>query len=79
MDLENFLANIYFGSLDIARFHSFKDLEQDEKTRQIISRYSEVSEKYSPSLIEKMGAVPAELLEELRGIGFFGLNIPEEY
>ena len=79
MDLDNFLANIYFGSLDMELFHSFKDLEEDDKIREIIEKYREITERYPSSYLEEEGAVPTELLEELKKIGFFGLNIPAEY
>ncbi len=79
MNFDNFLANIYFGSLDVERFHSFRDLEEDDKTREIIEKYEEITERYPSSHLEEQGTVPAELLEELKRIGFFGLNIPEKY
>ena len=79
MDLDNFLANIYFGSLDMELFHSFKDMEEDGRTREIIQKYEEITERYPSSYLEEQGTVPTELLEELKQIGFFGLNIPEEY
>jgi alkylation response protein AidB-like acyl-CoA dehydrogenase len=79
MNFESFLGNIYFGSMDMERFHSFKDLEEDEKTREIVSKYLEVTKKYPPSYLEQQGTISAELLAELKKIGFFGLNIPEKY
>jgi acyl-CoA dehydrogenase family protein 9 len=79
VDLDNFLANIYFGSLDMELFHSFKDLEEDDKTREIIEKYEEITERFPSSYLEEQGTVPTEVLEELKRIGFFGLNIPEEY
>ena len=79
MDFDNFLANIYFGSLDMERFHSFQDLEMDEKTREIIEKYQNIIERYPSSYLEEQGTLPTELLEELKRIGFFGLNIPKEY
>ena len=79
MKFESFLGNIYFGSMDMERFHSFQDLEGDEKTREIVSKYLEVTKQYPPSYLEQQGTIPAELLEELKQIGFFGLNIPEKY
>ena len=65
--------------MDMDRFHSFKDIEEDEKTREIVSKYLKITEKYPPSYLEEQGTIPAELLEELKKIGFFGLNIPEKY
>jgi len=79
MDFDNFLAKIYFGSLNMEKFHSFRDLEEDEKTREITEKYQKITERYPISLLEEKGTVPAELLEELKKIGFFGLNIPQEY
>ena len=79
MNFDNFLANIYFGSLDMELFHSFRDLEEDGKTREIIENYQKITEKYPSSYLEEQGTVPAELLEELKRIGFFGLNIEKEY
>ncbi len=79
MNSENFLANIYFGSLDMDRFNSFKDLEVDEKAREIIDKYLEIIKKYPSSYLEDEGTVPPELLEQLKEINFFGLNIPEKY
>ena len=65
MDFNNFLAKIYFGSLDMEKFHSFRDLEEDEKTREITEKYQKIIERYPSSLLEEQGTVPAELLEEL--------------
>jgi acyl-CoA dehydrogenase family protein 9 len=79
MNFESFLGNIYFDYMDMERFHSFKDLEEDEKTREIVSKYLEVTKKYPPSYLEQQGTISAELLAELKKIGFFGLNIPEKY
>lgn len=79
MNFDNFLANIYFGSLDMERFHSFQHLEEDEKTKEITEKYQKITEKYPSSYLEEQGTVPTELLEELKRIGFFGLNIPKEY
>ena len=79
MNSESFLESIYFGSMDMERFHFFKDLEADEKTNEIISKYLEATEKYPALDLEEKGTVPPELFEKLKGSGFFGLNIPEEY
>jgi len=79
MNFESFLGNIYFGSLDVGIFHSFKDLEEDERAREVIAKYLEVTEKYPATDLEEKGLVPPELQEQLKEIGFFGLNIPEEY
>ena len=79
MNTEGFLENIYFGSMDMELFHSFKDLEECEKTSEIVSKYVEATEKYPALDLEEKGTVPPELFEKLKAIGFFGLNIPEAY
>ena len=79
MNFDNFLTNIYFGTLDMERFHSFRDLEEDDKSREIIEKYKKISERYPSSYLEQEETIPTDLLEELKKIGFFGLNIPEEY
>ncbi len=79
MTLANFLANSYFGSLAMEPFYSFKDLEEDEKTKEIINKYLEVTEKYPAHYLEEKGTLTPELLELLKEMGFFGLNIPEAY
>jgi len=79
MAFDSFLADIYYSSLDTDLFHSFKDLEEDEKTNEIIGRYLKITKKYPSSYLEEKETIPAELLEELKEIGFFGINIPEQY
>ena len=71
MDFENFLGNIYFGSLDEEPFHSFKDLEEDDRAREVIVKYLEVTEKYPATELEEKGLVPLELQEQLKEVGFF--------
>ncbi len=79
MNSKSFLESIYFGSMDMERFHSFKDLEADEKTNEMISKYLKATEKYPALDVEEKGTVPPELFEKLKESGFFGLNLPEEY
>jgi acyl-CoA dehydrogenase family protein 9 len=79
MTFDSFLADMYYGSLDMDRFHSFQDLEEDEKTREIIGRYLKISQKYSSSYLEEKETIPAEMLEELKKAGFFGISLPEHY
>lgn len=79
MNSDDFLSKIYFGSLDMEKFYTFKDLEGDEKTEEIIGKYLEATKKYPPSYLEEQRTIPTELLEELKRFGFFGLNISEKY
>jgi len=76
---ENFLINVYFGSLDTDRFNRFRQFEADETTRRIIQKYLEVNSEYPALQMEEKGVVPADLMEKLRRNSFFGLTIPREY
>ena len=79
MNYENFLVNVYFGSLDAERLTRFRQFKAEETTRAMIQKYLELNSEYPPSYLEEKGTVPADLLEKLRGSDFFGLTIPREY
>ena len=79
MDYDNFLINLYLGHLDLEQFHLFQQLAVDEKSGQIIDRYRTINARYPADELEKSGDIPLELFEDLKKIGFFGLNIPEPY
>ncbi len=79
MEYENFLINLYFGSLDTDLFESFQEFEPDGSTRGIIQNYLDVNSEYPPAVLEEKGAVPSELLEKLGRNDFFGLTIPQQY
>jgi acyl-CoA dehydrogenase family protein 9 len=79
MSSNGFLTGVYFGSLDKTRFHSFRDQEADQRSKEIINRYLELNDRYPSSYLEQKKAIPPDLMEELKAIGFFGLDIPEEY
>jgi acyl-CoA dehydrogenase family member 9 len=79
MSYENFLINVYFGSLDAERLARFQEFTVDETTRGIIQKYRELNSEYPPSDLEKEETVPADLMEKLRHNDFFGLAVPREY
>ena len=79
MEYENFLINLYFGSLDSGLFNRFQEFEPDGSTQGIIQNYFEVNAEYPPAVLEEKGAVPSELLEKLGRNDFFGLTIPQQY
>jgi acyl-CoA dehydrogenase family protein 9 len=79
MDRQQFLANVYFGSLDTALIHSYREEEAAKETREIVAEFAELSEEYPPQYLEQEGAVPRELLRKLGAIGFFGLTVPPAY
>ncbi len=74
-----FLSDLYKGILDNKRFSSFRDIEGDETTREIIENFLAFQKEYPPSLLEEKGAIPENLLKKLSELGFFGLNIPSRY
>jgi len=79
MDPKQFLANVYFGSLDTALMHSYREEEAAEKTGEIVAKFAQLSEEYPPHYLEQEGTVPRELLIKLGAIGFFGLTVPAAY
>ena len=79
MIYENFLTSLYFGYPQNGGLKSFKVLDPDEKALEIINAYRSVSREYPSTYLEKQGMVPAELMDKLRQISFFGLNIPAAY
>jgi acyl-CoA dehydrogenase family protein 9 len=79
MQFNNFMADIYFGNLNKDIFQGFKDSKDDDRTRNFIEHYLEITKQYPPRQLEADGNVSPELLEKLKTIGFFGLNIPSTY
>lgn len=79
MKFNNFLADIYFGYLNEDVLHAFRDSKDDERTHNFIERYLQISREYPSRQLEADGRVPPELLEKLKNIGFFGLNIPSSH
>ncbi|HHP7234316.1 MAG TPA: acyl-CoA dehydrogenase family protein [Desulfobacterales bacterium] len=79
MDFDNFLMNAFWGRVDPGPFESFQDLQHDEKTRAILREFDALTAEYPPDQLEKEGRIPEAAMERLRTIGFFGLNIPQEY
>ncbi|MEJ2658458.1 MAG: acyl-CoA dehydrogenase family protein [Desulfobacterales bacterium] len=76
---DNFLADIYFGHLNKDIFYGYKDSMEDERTCNFIEQYLKISRQYPPRQLEADGGLSLELLEKLKAIGFFGLNIPTDY
>ena len=79
MKYNNFIENLYWGYLDETIFKSFQSTADDEKTQEHIKKYLELIEQYPTSYLENLGTIPGELLEKLKKINFFGLNIPVAY
>lgn len=79
IQFDSFLPNIYFGHFNKEIFHGFKDSKDDELIRNFVEQYLEISKQYPPRQLESEGRLSSELLEKLKTIGFFGLNISSTY
>ncbi len=77
MNYNNFLMDAFLGKLNTDRFAAFQGLERDDQVDEILNQYKQIMARYPVS--EDAGAVPQELFDELKSIGFFGLSIPARY
>jgi len=76
---EGFLEELYLDSFDKAWFLGLSFPPSDPKAADIIKRYRDLIADYPPAALEKGGSIPDELMEGLKRIGIFGLNIPLNY
>lgn len=76
---KGFLEQLYLDRFDKARYQGLSFPEPDPRAEDIIRRYRELIKDYPPGKLEKEGSIPRELMEGLKEIGLFGLNISEEY
>lgn len=74
-----FLEELYLKGFDPERFGRFTLPPEDPRAFDIIERYRELITQFPPDRLEKEASLPDELLEGLKEIGLFGLNIPEKY
>ena len=79
MQGKGFLEQLYLDRFDKTRFHSLSFPEPDPRAEDIIRRYQDLIKNYSPGKLEKEGSIPVELMDGLKKLGLFGLNIPEKY
>ncbi len=79
MKFNQFLLDFYFGHYNDELLRNYTVIDKDEKTDAIIAAFHELSKEYPPTTLEEKGIIPKELFESLKGIGFFGLSIPEAY
>ena len=76
---DTFSINAIFGVLDIDRLRVFRDIEPDDKTRQLIQQFREIQKEYPAAYLDAKGGIPPEAMDRLKQIGFFGLNVPVEF
>ena len=75
----NFLMNAFDGHLGIDRLRVFRNIEPDDKTRQLTRQFQEIQEEYPAAYLDAKGVIPPEAMDRLKQIGFFGLNVPVEF
>lgn len=81
-DSLSFARCLFFGDVDEEQTFPFPGL--DAERRENLSMFVDpverfMKEKIDSHRIDKEGKIPPELLEELKGLGLFGLQIPEEH
>jgi acyl-CoA dehydrogenase family protein 9 len=76
---KGFLEQLYLDRFDKARYQGLSFPEPDPRAEDIIRRYRELIKDYPPGKLEKEGSIPGELMDGLKELGLFGLNISEEY
>ncbi len=74
-----FLEELYLRGFDPERFGRFSTPPEDPRAADIIERYRSLIKQFPPDRLEKGVSLPGELLEGLKEIGLFGLNIPQAY
>ncbi len=79
MDTASFLNHLYNGTFDKATFDSYRETVPSPEANDIIKAFEALSRKYPPKELEALGTLPAEILNELKVIRFFGLSIPKSY
>ena len=76
---KGFLESLYLDKFDKRRFLGLSFPPADPRAENIIHRYRELIREYPPTKLEKEGSIPDKLMDGLKEIGLFGLNIPREY
>ncbi|MGD8269980.1 MAG: hypothetical protein PVH69_07375, partial [Desulfobacterales bacterium] len=75
MSDDSFLINAFDGHLGIDRLRVFRNIEPDDKTRQLTRQFHEIQEEYPAAYLDAEGVIPPEAMDRLKQIGFFGLNV----
>jgi acyl-CoA dehydrogenase family protein 9 len=76
---DSFLMNAFAGHLGIDRLRVFRDIEPDDKTRQLTRQFHAIQDEYPAAYLDAKGVIPPEAMDRLKQIGFFGLNVPVEF
>lgn len=79
MDFDSFLMNTFWGRMSRHPFRDFQDLQTDATTQAILRKFERLTADYPADELENHGRIPAEAMQALKKIGFFGLSLPEAY
>ncbi|MFV2082745.1 MAG: acyl-CoA dehydrogenase family protein, partial [bacterium] len=74
-----FLEKLLLGSFDEESYKTMVPAGRDPRAEEIIGKYRELIKDYSPSDLEEKKTIPEPLMDGLKKIGLFGLNVPEKY
>lgn len=79
MPMEGFLERIYLGSLDETIFNACQVTVDTAKVEALVEQFAAILREHSPQSIEEKGGIPADMLDKMRGMGLFGVSLPEQY
>jgi acyl-CoA dehydrogenase family protein 9 len=74
-----FLEELYLSGFDSARFDAMVLSGEEPAATRIIDEYRALIKDFPPDVIEKEGRLPDDLMEGMKKVGLFGLNIPAAY
>mgnify|MGYP001178317133 CR=1 FL=1 len=67
------------GALDEGLISPLEPVQTNDETTALIEAFGEVTKKFPPKELDKLGVVPEEGLDMMRKAGFFGMTIPKKY
>jgi acyl-CoA dehydrogenase family protein 9 len=75
----DFMNRLYRGVMDGSVFHSYRESENPQIVEELLERYKNLIEAYSPKDMEELGGIPDDALKKMGEIGLFGLSVPKAY
>jgi acyl-CoA dehydrogenase family protein 9 len=73
------LFDLYTGSFPAAFYRDLQVHSPSDRALQLADDYRELASGYPPGKLEKHHRVPDELMDAMKELGLFGINIPAEY
>jgi alkylation response protein AidB-like acyl-CoA dehydrogenase len=77
----SFVRELFLGNFRLDLIHPYpaQAAEDKAKTDAYIAKLRPILERVDSDEIDRTGELPADVVDELRAVGAFGLKIPEEY